>query len=134
MGTWSHESFGNDEANDWAYDLEGIKDLSLIEKTLDKALESEDYLEAPDAAEVVAAVEVLAKLLGKGTQSDSFTEKVDEWVNSVSLIPDPALLTKARHALDRVLGENSELRELWEESDSTEWHESIRALQTAIGV
>jgi hypothetical protein len=97
-------------------------------------LASEDYLEAPEASEAVAAVEVLAKLLGKGTQSDSYTEKVDEWVNSVSLIPDSALLTKARLALDRVLSENSELRELWEETESTEWQDSIRALQIAIGV
>jgi|GEM_PF-2312815 len=23
MGTWSHEPFGNDEANDWAFDFDG---------------------------------------------------------------------------------------------------------------
>lgn len=30
MGTWSHEPFGNDSANDWAYDLEDQSDLSLV--------------------------------------------------------------------------------------------------------
>lgn len=49
MGTWSHESFGNDTACDWAYELEGITDLSVIESTIDRVLESEDeYLEAPE--------------------------------------------------------------------------------------
>jgi len=27
MGTWSHEPFGNDDANDWAYRLEEEEDL-----------------------------------------------------------------------------------------------------------
>jgi hypothetical protein len=29
MGAWSHEPFGNDDANDWAYDLEQVSDLSF---------------------------------------------------------------------------------------------------------
>ena len=132
MGAWSHEPFGNDDANDWAYGLEDVNDFSLIDSTLDKALEAEEYLEAPDASEAVAAVEVLAKLLGKGTQTDSYTEKVDEWVKSVSVKPDAALLAKAKRVLERVLGENSELRELWNESGSEEWIASIAALQRAV--
>ena len=132
MGAWSYEPFGNDDAGDWAYGLEGSKDLLHIEETLDKALEAEDYLEAPDASEAVAAVEVLAKLLGKGTQTDSYTEKVDEWVKSVIVKPTPHLLKKAEQVLIRILGENSELRELWEEEESTEWQASIMTLQGAV--
>ncbi|MCG7921512.1 MAG: DUF4259 domain-containing protein [Candidatus Thiodiazotropha lotti] len=132
MGAWSHEPFGNDDANDWAYGLEGFVDLSLIEKTLDRALEAEKYLEAPKALEAVAAVEVLAKLLGKGTQTDTYTEKVDEWCKSISAQPSAAILTKANRALERILGENSELRELWEKDDAQEWHSSITGLQRAI--
>lgn len=133
MGAWSHEPFGNDDANDWAYGLEGAEDLSLIEETLDKALDADEYLEAPDACEAVAAVEVLAKLLGKGTESDTYTEKVDKWVASVAVKPDAALLAKAERVLDRVLGDNSELSELWEEGGSSEWRVSIEALRAAIG-
>lgn len=133
MGTWSHEPFGNDDANDWAYGLEDVDDLSLIEQTFDTVLEADEYLEAPEASEAVAAVEVLAKLLGKGTQSDAYTEKVDTWVKSVSAKPDAALLSKGKRALQRILGDNSELRELWEESESTDWQDSIAALQRAIG-
>ncbi len=132
MGAWSHEPFGNDDANDWAYGLENVDDLSLIEQTLDIVLEADEYLEAPEASEAVAAVEVLAKILGKGTQSDSYTEKVDVWVKSVSIRPDAALLSKAKRVLQRVLDDNSELRELWEESDSTDWLDSIVALQRVI--
>ncbi|WP_332739810.1 DUF4259 domain-containing protein [Hydrogenophaga sp.] len=132
MGAWSHEPFGNDDANDWAYGLDDANDLSLIESALDRALEAEHYLEAPEASEAVAAVEVLAKLLGRGTQTDSYTEKVDEWVKLISAKPDAALVAKAMLTLERVLGEKSELRELWEESGEEEWLGSIRSLQSAI--
>lgn len=132
MGAWSHEPFGNDDANDWAYGLEDVSDLSLIDEALDRVLAADDYLEAPEASEAVAAVEVLAKLFGKGTQTDSYTEKVDEWVKSVAAKPSSSLLVKASRTLERILGENSELRELWEEGGAEEWLGSISALKKAI--
>ena len=132
MGAWSHEPFGNDDANDWAYGLEEVQDLSLIEQAIVQALDVEDYLEAPEGTNAVAAVEVLAKLLGKGTQSDAYTEKVDEWVKSVSIKPSAELLDKAKRVLVRVAGENSELQDLWGEAGSDEWAASIKALQVAI--
>ena len=133
MGAWSHEPFGNDDANDWAYGLEGKRDLSFIEETFDKTLDVDDYLGASDGSEVIAAAEVLAKLIGKGTQTDSYTKKVDEWIRTISVKPGPELLAKARRALERVVGENSELCELWEEGGSDAWRSSVKALQKAIG-
>lgn len=83
MGTWSHESFGNDTANDWAYELEDATDFSVIEAALQVALdEGDEYLDADLAMEAIAAVEVIAKRLGKGTQSDVYTEKVDQWLET----------------------------------------------------
>lgn len=132
MGAWSHEPFGNDDANDWAYRLEDAKDLGLIESTLDQVLESEGYLEAPQASEAVGAVEVIAKLLGRGTLSDAYTEKIDEWVKTVALKPSPSLLEKARRTLDRVMSDDSELRELWQEEGTGDWENSIANLKKAV--
>lgn len=132
MGAWSHEPFGNDDANDWAYELEEAEDLSYVEAALDAVLESDGYLEAPEASCAVAAVEVIAKLLGKGTQSDAYTEKVDEWVMRVRIKPPRPLLEKARRALERVRGEQSELRELWHEGDAAEWEASLNSLHVAV--
>lgn len=134
MGAWSHEPFGNDTANDWAHGLEGSTNLTYVEKALDKAVEAgEDTLDASDAEEAVAAAEVIAKLLGRGTQSDSYTEKIDRWVRDVSARPNPALTNKARRALQRVLADNSELKALWEDSDSAaEWHEGMARLRAAL--
>ena len=47
MGAWSHEPFGSDDANDWAYGLEDTTDLSLIEAALDRVLRADGCLEAP---------------------------------------------------------------------------------------
>ena len=132
MGAWSHEPFSNDDANDWAYGLEDAKDLGLIESALDKVLESEGYVEAPEASEAVGAVEVIAKLLGRGTQSDAYTEKIDEWVNTVGLKPSSSLLAKASRTLDRILSDDSELRELWQEEGTGDWESSIAKLKKAI--
>src|SRR5262245_6195037 len=104
MGAWSTEPFGNDDANDWAYELEEARDLSPVERALDVVLAVDGYLEATEASCAVAAVEVLAKLLGKGTQSDAYTEKVDEWIKKVGAKPSHAILQKAHRALERILG------------------------------
>lgn len=89
-------------------------------------------MEAPEASCAIAAVEVIAKLLGKGTQSDAYTEKVDAWVKKVGVKPSRALLDKAQRALERILGEDSELKELWNEDDAAEWEASIKSLNAAV--
>lgn len=137
MGAWSHEPFGNDTANDWAYDLEYAQDLSYIEAALDNVLEQESgYLEAPTAEEAVGAIEVLAKLLGRGTQSDAYTEKVDTWVKTIHQKPTDALLEKARRVIARILAKDSELLELWQDGEGTEgaqqWQSSMSRLLSAV--
>lgn len=134
MGAWSHEPFGNDTAADWAYGLEESNDLSYIEAALDTVLESgTEYLEAPEAEEALAAIEVIAKLIGKGSQSDTYTKSVDAWVAAMQIKPQPSLLKKAQQVISRIAAENSELFELWQESeDADAWHASLSQLQAAV--
>ena len=134
MGAWSHEPFGNDTATDWAYELEDCPDLSHIERALDRVLQcGDEYLEATEAEEAVAAVEVIAQLLGRPTQTDAYTEKVKEWAGQTSAKPNEALKGKARQVLTRVAGDNSELQELWSESDDAEsWLTSLQRLRDAL--
>ncbi|WP_234856649.1 DUF4259 domain-containing protein [Acinetobacter junii] len=134
MGTWSHESFGNDTANDWAYELEDATDFSVIETALQVALdEGDEYLDADLAMEAIAAVEVIAKRLGKGTQFDVYTEKVDQWLETISEQPSDDLLSLAKRVLERIVADDSELKELWLESDEYElWLGSIQQLKDAL--
>jgi hypothetical protein len=136
MGAWSHEPFGNDTANDWAYGLEEQNDFSLVAQAILSVLDNgSDYLDSDVATEAIAAAEVLAKSLGRGTQTDAYTENVDTWLKSITVKPSPELRAQTRDALARILEPNSELRELWEESDSFEsWKASIRTLQSAMDV
>lgn len=135
MGAWSHEPFGNDDACDFAGQLSGAHDLSVVEKALDAVLRSSDYLEADTACVALAAVEVLAKLRGRGTQSDAYTAQVDAWVGRVGIVPPAAILQKAGAAIERILAENSELRELWEEGeDGGEWKVAVMKQREALGV
>lgn len=134
MGAWSHEPFGNDTACDWAFELDGQQDFSLVEKALRQAIESDDeYLDADIASEAVAAAEVLAKSRRAGTQSDSYTEAVDTWLAALTAPPPAELFKLATKALDRVMSPQSELREMWEESDEfAQWEASMGALRSAV--
>lgn len=135
MGAWSHEPFGNDTACDWAYGLTEQRDFSLVAKAIQTVLDNgSGYLDSDLASEAIAAAEVLAKALGRGTQNDSYTEQVDAWIKSITSKPSGELLSKANEALSRIVGPDSELRELWEESDDfADWKSSVKALQSAVG-
>jgi len=133
MGTWSGEPFGNDGACDWSYDLIERRDLSALDEAFDRVIEADDYVDGADGEEAVAAAEVVAKLLGRGTQTDAYTEDVDKWVASSEIAPSPGLIGKAVRALDLIVGDQSELAELWDESDdSDEWRSGIARLRAAL--
>jgi hypothetical protein len=136
MGTWSHESFGNDDACDWAGDLVEHDDLGLITSTLDAVLVAgNDYVEAPAASQAVAAAEAVARLQGRFGLQDAYSRSLDEWVARVNLAPSPELARKAHAVLDRIVAEPSELLELWEDSEeSASWIEAIKSLRARIHV
>lgn len=131
MGAWAMDALGNDDAMDWAYDLESCDDLSLVEAALDGVLDSDDdYLDALEASVALAAIEVIARLQG---HQGIANEGIDTWVKDHPLVPGPALVEKAHRAIDRILDENSELKELWAESDEFEaWTTSIRELAARV--
>jgi hypothetical protein len=130
MGAWGFDSFENDTACDWTAELEGADDLTPVHEALDSVLENdEEFLDSDDACFAIAACEVIARLKTKGGQHDAYTETVDRWVESHPLKPDPDLVAKGNAALDRILEEDSELRELWEESDFDAWMKCMNDLR-----
>lgn len=115
MGAWSAEPFGNDTACDWASELEDSKGLSAVNKALQAVLTCDDYIDADVGEEALAAVEVVAKLLGKGTQNDAYTEDVDAWVAAQTEKPDASVIANAKQVLKRLVSDDCELMELWED-------------------
>ena len=75
----------------------------------------------------------LQSRLGKGTQSDVYTEKVDQWLETISEQPSDDLLSLAKRVLERIVADDSELKELWLESDEYElWLGNIQQLNDAL--
>ena len=136
MGTWAVDAFGNDYAQDWAEDLAQTSNLEAVENTLDVALEDPGrMLEAPFAAEALVAIEVLARLQGKGGERGDDSAAVDDWVDArkAKARVRADLADKAGRAIERILSEQSELRELWAESEHyADWRASVEALRGRI--
>ena len=134
MGAWGELAFVNDTACDWAYDLEGVNDLSLVEAALGEVeAVGKDYLDSDLACNALAACEVIARLLGRPGYQNSYTETVDKWVKAHKLKPSPALVQRALGAIKRILGEDSEMRELWEEDGpNPEWRAAVEDLRKRV--
>ena len=131
MGAWNCDPFGNDTACDWVYDLEETEDLSFIVETLDKIQAAgNDYLDAFEAEEAIAAADTLARLKGKFYARNSYTEDLDQWVAKHPMTPPKKILDSAVRAIDRILTKPSELLELWSESGKFgEWQKHLTDLQ-----
>jgi uncharacterized protein DUF4259 len=134
LGAWSTESFGNDTACDWGYELEDASDLTLVRNALRKVTDTGDaYLEAAAAEEAIAAAEVLARLKGNFGQRDAYTETVDKWVAAHNQQPSPELVTLVDQALERIMRSPSELLELWQESEEFEtWKGAVLDLKDRV--
>jgi hypothetical protein len=130
MGAWGALAFDNDQACDWAAGLADVDDLSLVEAAFAAVENADDgYVDAHEACDALAACEVLARLRGHPGYENAYTRDVDAWVASHRIAPLSAILTRAEAVIDRVLAEDSELRELWDEGDGTEWRQAAADLR-----
>ncbi|RUS49104.1 DUF4259 domain-containing protein [Cohnella sp. AR92] len=131
MGAWGHGNFDNDTVLDWLADLEETEDLSLIEEAIELALDGDSELDADTASIAIGAAEVLAALQNK-PGADYEDEELEEWI-AKHKGEGRHLLASARKALERI-AEESELKELWEESEHfEEWLGAVKELAGRIG-
>ena len=121
MGAWATDSFANDDALDWLQDFVEQPAIEMLRDTLEHvtALDAGEYLEAPDCGEAIAAAEIVAALSGK--PSTKLPDDLKTWLATDHGLNTTALRAIALAAIERIT-ENSELQELWDESDSNaEW-------------
>lgn len=133
MGTWGTGLFDNDAAADFMMDLEEANDVrSICESVFQEALES-DYLESDLGSNVIVA----AAYVDRQVNGTVFSEKDAEEPLAIDLFPDSHphtdlrdLKPLARKALTRVLSQDSELMELWQENeeDFPVWKDEVAAL------
>lgn len=130
MDGWSHDTFDQDDAADWVFDLEESSDLSVIHDALNAATdETEDYLDISIGAPAVAAAEVVASL--NGNPATDLPDSIREWIVGKSA-PDAALNAKARRAISAVLA-GGELKDLWQETDDySNWVAHVKDIESRI--
>jgi hypothetical protein len=127
MGAWEASSFGNDAATDWVAELERTG-ATAVTDALAAAVEGEEYLDAPEAEEAIAAAEVVAA--GTGQPAAQLPDAVRAWIasNPAALSANEAQL--ALSAVDRVTSDESELHELWvEDAGDPDWSASVADLR-----
>ena len=132
MGAWGEKAFENDSALDWLADLED-GGVTALRDTLSRVAGAgaDDYVEVDDCSAAIAAAEIVAGALG---ERDRLTEEAVAWLDANRGAVVPGDKIAAKRAVERVLAEGSELRELWDENGpDTEWHADVRALLTRLG-
>ena len=129
MGAWGADSFENDDAADWIADFCDTPDQAVIVNTLSAVvhLDAREYLEASDCSVGIAAAEVVAAL--KGAPNSNLLESTRTCLSSLKFKADPNLIALALKTTERIKT-NSELKELWDESENPEeWHQAIGNLE-----
>ena len=133
MGAWGEKAFQNDSALDWLDELEadGLPALHDILAAV-AGSPADDYLDVDEGSPAIAAAEIVAAALGHGR--DRIPKRVIRWLdaNASAITADDLVL--ARRAVERVVAEGSELRELWDDAGlDSEWHADVRILLTRLG-
>lgn len=130
MGAWGHGPFDNDDAMDWVADFGEQANWAMIEQSLRAVAEADGYVEAPESSMAIAAAEAVAVCLGKPHEAapevlTAFATKHSE--------PAGLHVELASKALGRITQPQSELCELWEETDLADaWKASLKDLNTRL--
>ncbi len=134
MGTWEIGPFSNDDAVDLlgsVDDAEPAAALALLRDAL-TAADNDNYLEVDVGQAAVAAAAIVAAQRPGGPRLDPSTVSASLAEGSGLDLPDE-LARLALVALDRVVGERSELRDLWQDGGGLEeFHATLAPLRVAL--
>lgn len=129
MGAWGADSFDNDDASDWIADFCEAPDPTLIVKALSAVanVDASEYLEAPDCSVGIAAAEVVAAV--KGAPNVTLSDEAKNCLSRLKIEAEPSLVALALKTIARIKT-NSELKELWDESETPEaWYQAVSDLE-----
>ena len=131
-GAWGYKSFENDDALDWIANSLTPDGQSAVEKTITSVAKGRGYLEAPDGSSAIAACEVLAA--AQGRPSHDLPKDVAALAKKLSSKPSDSIRNSARKALERILGEESELNALWKDAkgDFEKWKKMVEDLKSRV--
>jgi len=135
MGAWGHEIFEDDTTCDFVYEIAESDDpIQMLSNTFSNALNTKEYLEFDECCAVLVSAATVDTIVN-GTHHPSETESFREFVEANKSLPVENLKQSAAKALDKVLGEHSELNELWRENeeDYSKWKNVVLQLKERLG-
>jgi hypothetical protein len=134
MGAWGDGPFDNDDAADWCAELNDAapaERAELVRGALADAADQHDYLDSDIAARAVAAAAVVAaQSPGAPILDDVYGPQF--LADGVPLAGGDHLRDLALRALERIAGDDSEWRELWEENGDGVAAKILAPLRTAL--
>jgi hypothetical protein len=129
MAAWGTKTFEEDTANDWIQELIDADDAR--EFLIDSLSTESGFIEAGQGSTVLAAGETLIALLDEprtGVPSELVDWAGDNECDDVSDLPEVAV-----ESIERVLSEESEIREIWSEADDyDEWLENVEQMRDVL--
>ena len=130
MGAWGPGNLDNDSALDW---VERFREKGADAGTeAFNAAGTDDYLDADEGSEALAAAEIVAAAFEKPSPAagSDLIDLVTQHAAAIRALPD--IRQKALAAVDRVLQDPSELRELWHEDGedyAKQWRDAVDDLK-----
>ncbi len=133
MGAWAEDTFGNDAACDWTGVFLENPGLEPVRAAIDAVLNSEDDLDSDEACDGLAACEISARWQGRWGIRNPYSAALDEWIEANPMDVPSDMKTAADSAIEKILGPNSELRELWDDGGrNDDWHNAIDDLRARV--
>jgi len=131
MGAWDIGPFDNNDASDWLFELEDSTDTSAIAEALSAVTDiGEEYPEAPECCNALAAAEIIAAL--RSHPIAKLPDSAQTWVEEHEELDVSSLVPAAQSAIQRIRTD-SELKELWDESDdAAKWYETLDDLSARL--
>lgn len=127
VGSWGDGPFDNDDAADWVYELEAAHDFDAVRAVLRSVAGSAAYLESPGGSVGIAAAEVVAA--ARTPPPSTLPAAVVAWIAAHAAEVSDSDVTLALAAVDRVVGTDSELCELWEDARDGGWGRGVQQLR-----
>ena len=124
MGAWNYSIFDDDTAYDALEDLKASSDIITDMQEYFEDVMQAEYVGYDEGNYALVSAAVIDSIINN-TNYECDDEDYSEWVNSLSQYDFTPLKQMAAKAIDAVLSDNSELKELWEENPElySSWRE-----------
>lgn len=130
MGAWNYTTFDDDTAYDVLDDLRESENIVTdMEHYFDQVIGA-DYVEYEEAHYALVSAAIIDCLIND-TPYRCDDEEFHPWVASLKHLEVSFLKDKAIKAIEAIVSDHSELKELWEENEELYpfWREDKKAIQ-----